>query len=263
MSYLLDKKIKRKKYLHILFGVVFLFILFYFHTPIFNFLSLIATNILKPVLTVGNNINSNISDKEAFIYSKKSLLLENQKLKTELLDSLAKIANYKTLEDENIKLKEILNRKQTDTVFILATILGKSNQSIYNTLIIDVGSDAGIRQGDLVFAFGNIPIGKVAEVFSESSKIVLFSSPKEKTTVVISGSDVFIDIIGRGGGNFEMTMPRDFKINIGAEVILPGIHPYLVAKVATIISDPRDSFSKALLVSPVNINELKFVEVQR
>jgi len=33
--------------------------------------------------------------------------------------------------------------------------------------------------------------------------------------------------------------------------------------VETIISDPRDSFQKALLVSPVNIQEIKFVEVEK
>jgi len=45
-------------------------------------------------------------------------------------------------------------------------------------------------------------------------------------------------------------------------VVLPGITPYTLGIVQTILSDPRDSFQKALLVSPVNIFELKFVEVE-
>jgi hypothetical protein len=78
----------------------------------------------------------------------------------------------------------------------------------------------------------------------------------------LSGKDVFLEIVGRGGGNFEMIIPRDFIILKGDEVVLPGIVPYVVGIVETIISDPRDSFTKALLVSPVNIQELKFVEVE-
>ena len=59
-----------------------------------------------------------------------------------------------------------------------------------------------------------------------------------------------------------MIMPRDLKLEKGDQVVLPGIIPYVVGIVETIISDPRDPFVKALLTSPVNIQELKFVEVE-
>ncbi len=59
-----------------------------------------------------------------------------------------------------------------------------------------------------------------------------------------------------------MVMPRDFILEKGIEVVLPGITPYTIATVQTIISDTRDSFQKVLLLSPVNIFELKFVEVE-
>lgn len=263
MSYLLDRKNKRKKYATVGAVIVLLLVLFYFRVPIFSFLSAVANNIFRPVVSVGKNINSNLSTRGAFVQSKKSLLLENKDLNSKLLESEARVVNYKILEDENIKLKEILNRKQEGANFTLAGILGKSNQSVYNTLVIDVGSMENVSEGDTVFALGNIPIGKIVEVFPKSSKVLLFSSPKEKTQVVVGGSDVFMDIVGRGGGNFEIVMPRDFKLAPGDEVILPGIHPYLVATVATIISDPRDSFLKALLTSPVNIQQLKFVQVEK
>ena len=70
-------------------------------------------------------------------------------------------------------------------------------------------------------------------------------------------------MIGRGGGNFEMILPRDFILEKGTEVVLPVITPYTLGIVQTILSDPRDSFQKALLASPVNIFELKFVEVEK
>ena len=130
----------------------------------------------------------------------------------------------------------------------------------------------GLQIGDIVFALGNIPIGRVAEIYPNSSKVILFSSSGEKTQVVVSGKsdtpdadnngDVFMEVVGRGGGNFEIILPRDFTPAKGDEVVLPGINPYVLAVVETIISDPRDPFIKALLVSPVNIQEFKFVEVE-
>ena len=60
-----------------------------------------------------------------------------------------------------------------------------------------------------------------------------------------------------------MIMPKDFTIQKGDQVVMPGLNSYVLAIVQTIISDPRDPFIKALLTSPVNIQELKFVEVEK
>ncbi|MFH1608962.1 MAG: rod shape-determining protein MreC, partial [Patescibacteria group bacterium] len=140
--------------------------------------------------------------------------------------------------------------------------------------IIDIGINQGIYVGQRVFAYGNIPIGKIAEVEANSSKVVLYSSPGEKTEAIISlghsltgeaGSAMssFVELVGRGGGNFEITLPRDYILPEGTEIVLPGAYPYLLGTVKTIISDPRDPFQKALIVSPVNVQELKFVQVER
>ena len=69
-------------------------------------------------------------------------------------------------------------------------------------------------------------------------------------------------LVGRGGGNFEMVIPKDFVLNKGDEVTLAGIIPRVVGIVQMTISDPRDLFTKALLTTPANILELKFVEVE-
>ena len=181
----------------------------------------------------------------------------------------ARILNYDSLLAENENLKGMLGRKDAKASTILAAILSKPNQSAYDTLVVDVGATQGIEEGSTVFALGNVPIGRVALVYQDSSKVTLFSSAGEKTQAIISlgygsgeaGKDIFIELVGRGGGNFEMTMPKDFIIKKGDQAVLSGRNPYLLAVAEKIISDPRDPFVKVLLVSPVNVQELKFVEV--
>lgn len=263
MSYLLDKKTKKRKVNKILIFVVLIFIIIYFRTSIFSSLSFSSHSIFRPVITLGNNIGSNVKNMRSFFYSKKVLQRENEDLKLKLKEGEATLANYNTILDENFKLKETLGRKVDTNPKILSAILSKPNQSPYDVLIIDIGEDQGITAGSRVFALGNIPIGIVAEVYARSAKIVLYSTPGEKREVVIPGTDLFMQLVGRGGGNFEMILPRDFNVEKGTEVHLPGIVPYTVAIVRNIISDPRDSFQKALLESPVNIQQLKFVEVQK
>ncbi len=192
MSYLLDKKIKRNKILKYFIFVVVLFFLIYFRAGIFNGLSYVSQFVFRPVLILGNGIGQKLSEAGSYFYSKKSLLSENDSLKLKLSEQEARMSNYNSVLDENFKIKEILGRKNEKTDMILASILSKPNQSPYDTLVIDLGLKDNITAGQKVFALGNIPIGRVAEVYFNSSKIVLFSSPGEKTEVVISGLGTFM-----------------------------------------------------------------------
>ena len=218
--------------------------------------------VFSPVLSAGNSISEKLNNIKLFLISKNTLYLENQALRLKLSENDARMANYNSVILENLNLKETLGRKNSKTNMILAAILSKPNQSPYDTLVIDAGMEQGVKEGNTVFALGNIPIGVIAKIYPHSSKVVLFSSSGEKTQAVTPPGNVYLELVGRGGGNFEMIIPADFKLARGDEIVLPGITPYVLAIAETIISDPRDSFIRALLVSPANIQELKFVEVE-
>ncbi len=263
MSYLLDKKIQRKKTLTAIFCLFIFSVLFYFRLSIWNGLSYVSHIIFTPVLIFGNNIGEKLNNFGSYFVSKNSLYLENESLKAKLLENEARMLNYDALTADDASLKEILGRKNEKIDMVLSAILAKPNQSPYDTLVIDAGLNKDFKTGDMVFALGDIPIGRVADIYPNSSNVVLFSNSGEKTQVSIGKKNNFMEVVGRGGGNFEMVLPRDFILLKGDQAVLPGLVPYVVAIVETVISDPRDPFQKALLVSPVNIQELKFVEVKK
>jgi cell shape-determining protein MreC len=259
MNYLLDKKTRRRKfYYYLSFALLFL-VLFYFRSNIFSKFSAASQTVFRPALRLGNKFGS----LGEFLRSKDTLITENQNLKLQLEENNAKTTNYDSLLAENQSLKEILGRKSEKVNMVLAAILAKPNQSAYDTLIIDAGMAEGARVGNTVFALGSVPIGRMAEVFTNSSKVVLFSNAGEKTRVLLGSNNFSTEIVGRGGGNFEVVVPNGFTISKGDQAILPGINTYLVGTVIEIISDPRDAAQKALLVSPVNVQELRFVEVEK
>ncbi|MFA5932021.1 MAG: rod shape-determining protein MreC [Candidatus Paceibacterota bacterium] len=262
MSYLLDKKIKRKKLFNVALGVVFLAVLFYFRSGVFDGFSAVSQTIFHPVLVLETSIGGKFKDTISYFISKSSLYTENQNLKSQLNAEELRMANYDSIANENVSLKEILGRKNEKVSMVLATILAKPNRSVYDSLLIDAGTEEGIKIGDIVFALGDIPVGRVDLVYKNSSKVVLFSNSGEKTQAIVGGKDVYMEVVGRGGGNFEIILPRDFILQKGDQVVLPGISPYVLAIAETIISDPRDPFIKFLLRSPVNIQELKFVQVE-
>jgi len=259
MNYLQNRKTKKKNLSYIIAAILVCVVLLFLKLGIFNGFSYGVHFIFRPILVLGGKVREIIHNSGAYFISKSSLLAENQNLKSELIGSEARMVNYNSVLSENDSLKEILGRLGEKSM-TLSAILSKPNQSPYDTLIIDAGSREGIKSGDAVFAFGSVPIGTVAEAYANTSKVTLFSSSGEKRQVVI-GKGIFAEIVGRGGGNFEMKIPRDLALAEGDQATMPGLTPRVVAVVQTIISDPRDPFIKALLVAPVNIQELKFVEV--
>lgn len=263
MSYLLDKKEKRKKNLYIALGVIVFIFLFNFRLNVLNGLSYIAGGLFRPILVFGNSIGEEITNLGSFFISKSSLYLENRNLQSQIKEEEARMANYNSIVEENDKLKEILGRKKEKANMVLAAILSKPNQSLYDTLLVDAGSKQGIKEGKMVFGLGDIPIGEISMVYENSSKVVLFSSNGERTQVVVAGKDIYLEVVGRGGGNFEIILPRDFSLQKGDQVLMPGINNYVLAIGETVISDPRDPYIKALLKSPLNIQELKFVEIEQ
>lgn len=263
MSYLLDKKLQKKRFISISLGVVTLLVLFFFRTGVFNGLSYASQKIFYPILITGNSIGQKFGNIGAYFISKNSLFSQNQKLQSQIDEYAAQMTNYNSEVADNASLKEILNRKKMKNSMTLAAILAKPNQSIYDTLTIDAGESEGLKVNNIVFAFGDIPIGRIGFVYPNSSKVILFSSPGEITEGLISGNNAFMELTGRGGGNFEMLLPRDLTLQNGDQILLPGINNYVLAIAETVISDPRDPFTKALLRSPVNIQELKFVEVEQ
>lgn len=246
-----------------MFGIIILSFSFFYRTSVSVGFSSASHFLFRPFLVFGNTISRSFSNTSYFFNSKKALYRENENLKLEILQSEADRANYLSVLDENIKLKEILGRKKEGHNMVVASILSKPNRSIYDTIIVDVGTKQGVDINQRVFALGNIPIGKISEVYLNSSKVVLFSNREEKTEVLINGKDTYMQVVGRGGGNFEIILPKDFNLENGTEIILPGITPYVLGIVAKTISDPRDAFGKALVVSPVNIQSLKFVGIEQ
>ena len=87
--------------------------------------------------------------------------------------------------------------------------------------------------------------------------------PGQTIEGLLEGSNATVELVGRGGGNFEMTIPVELASEAGTAVILPGVHSQIIALVDAVISSPTDPVKKVILHSPVNIQGLKWVQVKK
>jgi cell shape-determining protein MreC len=216
--------------------------------------------IFKPLWQMEENMGTNMHTFFANFASKRALEIENESLKQKLLEATAHVADRDTLAAENESLKSVLGRK-TSTNLVLASVLVKPNRSVYDTLVIDLGSKSGIVPGNVVYAEATIPIGTVTAVGVQTSIVTLFTTAEQKTVGRLDGLHIDVDLIGRGGGNFQIQVPRDVTLAPNTNVLLPGITPQVIAVVTKSITDPRDPMQTFLLTSPININELNWVQV--
>jgi cell shape-determining protein MreC len=255
------KIIKRKKIIKSI--IVFLVFFILLNLGLFNFFPSFLNNIGEPIWQMKRYFLNHIEGFNYFLKNKSLINEENKKIKEENFYLKTLMINYNILEKENIELKELLGRVPINNNFILGNILTKPNYSPYDTLIVDVGMENGIKEEDKVYAYGTLPIGYISKVYEKSSLISLYSNPGQKTDGFINDTNISIELIGRGGGNFEMIIPMELIIENKTVVYLPGLKSEIIAIVEEIISSPSDPYKKVILRSPVNVQNLKWVQVKK
>lgn len=245
----------RRKRISVLIIIVIFSILVFGRPSMPNWLTSVTHYVGYPFWTVKQAITNNVT-----LQTKKSLIEENRKLKSRVETLVINEISNDILREENISLKEILGRSIYNNA-ILASVLVRPNSTLYDTFIIDIGGNNNVVNGDYVIINGDVVIGYVEETYSNTSLVKLFSSPGEETDIIIGEDNIATIAHGVGGGNFTVSLPRGVVVKVGDPIITPTIETQLFATVEEIISNPIDSFQTILFKNPVNISNIRFVQV--
>ena len=244
---------KRQKRTILVSGIVVLIIAaLIFWTP--HFFPSIFNTIVRPFWRMEFSLQS------GSLRSPTQLLNENENLKQQLADAQVRMQTIQATETENAEFKAMLGRAST-TPRILAAVLKRPPFSGYDEIIIDAGLDKGFSTTSLVYASGNILIGKVSDVLGETSKVTLFSSPGQKYDVLIGAEHAPAVAVGRGGGQYEAQLSRDVKVVEGDVVVSPSLNDKAFGIVTGVLSDPAQPFETVLFAPPVNVYQLRWVLV--
>jgi cell shape-determining protein MreC len=218
-------------------------------------------SVAVPLLHASNSSAAAFISWPHFFRTKAALVAENAKLKDDVRRSENSVLDRNQLYEENLALKERLGREAApDAAF--AAVLMRPPEVPYDTLLIDIGADSGIKEGDRVAAQGTLLIGKVTDVYAHTARVTLFSSPGSAYQGFLRGT-IPIEVQGQGGGSLSMSVPYDAHVQAGDTVSLPGLEPNVASVVEYVKPGQGDSAVTAFLRLPVNSRELKFVDVWR
>ncbi len=195
------------------------------------------------------------------LLSRRALINKVNAMETTLASYDAHLSTLQQIDTENMALKAELNRPET-IKGTLAHVLTMPNRSFYDTMLIDAGEAEGLQAEMVVYAFGSVALGTVTTTTAHTATVQLYSAPGREISGTAVGSDVAVTLVGRGGGEYEVRLPRDVPFTVGATVALQSTIPATLATVEKIITDPRDPFQRLLAKAPVNLQALKWVIVK-
>jgi cell shape-determining protein MreC len=256
MSYLLKNRSEKKSsFFRNFLLIVFLGILLnsFFANPI----SSLTRNIFSPFWKIKEKVFRSDSLEGAF-RTKKSIIAENERIEAELARAKLDLLSFDALQKENSEMRQalgaLLNRESVWT-----NIIARPPVSLYDTFVVAHQSNKLVL-GQKALAYGAIPVGEVVEVGKNTALVRLYSASGNRFPVLLGGSSETVEIVGVGGGNFEIRVPKSVPIAVSDKIHLPGSTSVL-GVVEAVEEQESDSFKTVFVRSPVNIFKITAVEI--
>lgn len=209
-----------------------------------------------------------LSDTYHFFTSIGEIKSDNERLEKERLRLLVENARLSDVNKENEELRRELELLPRDTFALKsAAIIGRDVSGLGNWISIDQGSFAGVKKGMSVIVDKGVLIGKIAEVFPTTARVMLLSNPDS----LISGTALDTEAIGIVKGEyglgllFDMVLQTD-TLKAGDSIVTSGLggdvpKGLLIGTLQNTRLSSDRLFHQATIISPVQFNHIRYVFV--
>lgn len=170
------------------------------------------------------------------------------------------------LEDENSELYKLLSYSTTTAQkTITARIVARAPIG-NNSILIDKGSDAGLKENMPIVIQESHMIGSVWKVNSHTAVVKLLSNQTSSIPVTILGKTKTLGLV-EGQDGFLMTMnfiPQNEKINIGDVVVTSGLDGntpsnLVVGTIYEVIKNETNPFQQALIEPLTDLRRINHI----
>ena len=228
----------------------------------------IAAPVNEKLVAVSNNADS----VRNFFAALTTMQEENIKLKTEV--ETLRYANIQMAEiwAENQRLSNLLQYKNDAKNLKLQTakVIGKNIGDIKDTVLINLGSNAGLRENMAVVNASGL-VGIIDETYPDASRVLLITSPRCKAGgIVLRANSRVVGVVnGLAGGDAVLqmsNMARDADIVEGDIVVTSGFggnHPggLVIGTVSEVSLNVGGLLKQAKIVPAVDFGRLEEVMV--
>lgn len=213
-------------------------------------------------MSLVKNTASDLVTQTVNLSTPKNVLIARQHAMESQIQTLQQQLNtLQLIEDENTSLRTLLDYPTLQHQSVVARVIAKPSQNMYDRIMIDRGTRDGISIGDRVIAGENGLIATIDQVTETTAQGTLISGGFWKGDAALARLGITVPVQGKGSGNFELHVPRDLDVRDGDVMTLPGAPDFVIGVIKSIQFDERDPYQTVLARTPVNVQELKFVRV--
>jgi cell shape-determining protein MreC len=227
----------------------------------FSYFGTYVSNILTPIWHSNSLFSRGLSNLTSSLRSKDALISENDALKKKLASDEELITTLRVSADSRDELLSVYGRNYPTS--IPANVLVHPPETPYDILVVDAGENLGVKIGSILTTPEGSSIGTITEIFSRISRVKLYTTAGERTDAVLERGGIPVTLVGRGGGNLELTVPKDVEVRVGDRILTPALDASLVAIVGMVDTTPTGSFKTILARSPINLGVIWHVLIKR
>lgn len=196
------------------------------------------------------------------------LIAENTALKNEVSQLQGQVIELQGQLSEADILYALLDfaRAKPESTYIAASVIGRDPNPFMHYLIIDHGSDDGLRYGMPVVTQQGL-VGKIDAVTASAARIQLITDPDSTINVRMQSLNEEAQLIGSVTGDIELTMiPSDVNLQAGEILLTSGLggnYPadIVVGQVMNVQHKENDIFQSAVVQSQIDFSTLRAVLV--
>jgi rod shape-determining protein MreC len=199
---------------------------------------------------------------------------ENAALQAENDRLVERNQTVEALRVENEQLTALLAiRNSLEYSTVAARVIARELADVNRVVMIDAGSDDGLRIGDVVIGAGGALAGRVTEIGASAARVTLINDPASTVIGEIVGSRATGEVVGDLGGALVMDkIDATQQITLGDEVVTAGISlgaavrsPYpkglVIGRIVDVARDPNAVVQTAFIEAAVDLDRLEVVLV--
>jgi len=155
-------------------------------------------------------------------------------------------------------------RVQPENRYLAATVIGRDPSPFLDYVIINRGSDDGLRRGMPVVTQQGL-VGRIAAVTADAARVQLITDPASNINVKLEPSRAQAVIRGEVSGEISLAMiPQSAQVEIGDLILTSGLggnYPtnILIGQVTGVRRRETDLFQSASVQPVVDFNQLEIV----
>ncbi len=196
------------------------------------------------------------------------LIQQNAELQAEISRLQTQIIELQQQNSELAVLSALLDfaRTHPENQYLTASVIGRDPNPFLRYVIINRGSDDGLRRGMPVVSQKGL-VGRIAAVTANGASVQLITDPGTSVNVLLQPSGVEAALSGSITGEVSLDMiPQDAPIKSGDLILTSGLggdYPpnILIGQVTSVRQKPFELFQSASVQPVVDFSQLKIALV--